>query len=64
MVIYAVISLFLIKISMGYLAFRIFKLEKEMVKLLKENDKFKKEIEVKRNIGFDSLWKMVNENKK
>ena len=31
-----------------------------MDKLLEENNKFKKEIEVKRNIGFDSIWKVVN----
>lgn len=35
-----------------------------MDKLLEENEKFKKDSDVKRNIGFDSIWKMVNERQK
>ena len=64
MVIYAVISLFFMIILIGYLVFRLFKLEKRMDKLLEENEKFKKDSDVKRNIGFDSIWKMVNERQK
>ena len=64
MVIYAVISLFFMIILIGYLIFRLFKLEKRMDKLLEENEKFKKDSDVKRNIGFDSIWKMVNERQK
>jgi len=60
MAIYAIISLFLIKISIGYLGFKLYKLKKEMKNLKEENEKFKREIEVKRNIGFDSIWKVVN----
>tara|TARA_R110001592_G_scaffold4556_3_gene25654 strand:- start:2557 stop:2751 length:195 start_codon:yes stop_codon:yes gene_type:complete len=64
MVIYAVISLFFMIILIKYLIFRLFKLEKRMDKLLEENEKFKKDSDVKRNIGFDSIWKMVNERQK
>ncbi len=42
------------------MGFKLYKLKKEMKNLKEENEKFKREIEVKRNIGFDSIWKVVN----
>jgi hypothetical protein len=42
------------------LAFKLWKLRKEFEELKKENDKFLREVEVKRQIGFDSIWKIVN----
>jgi hypothetical protein len=48
------------KISIGFLAFKLWKLRKEFEELKKENDKFLREVEVKRQIGFDSIWKIVN----
>ena len=60
MLIYAIILVTLMKISIGFLAFKLWKLRKEFEELKKENDKFLREVEVKRQIGFDSVWKIVN----
>ena len=47
------------KLVVGFLSYRLYKLEKEMKALRKDNEKFKREETVRRNVGFDSLWKAM-----
>jgi hypothetical protein len=59
MSIYTIILLILMKICIGYLGFRLYKVEKRFDQLVKDNEKYKRELEVRRNIGMDSLWKAI-----
>lgn len=60
MTVYIVITLFLFKISIGFIGYRIYKIEKGFKNLKKENEEFQKLEQTKREIGWDSVWKMVN----
>jgi|TARA_Y100000361_G_scaffold153215_1_gene174485 CTP:phosphocholine cytidylyltransferase-like protein len=59
MSIYVIIGLIIVKICVGFLGFKFYKLEKKFDKLVKDNEKYKRELEVRRNIGMDSLWKAI-----
>tara|TARA_R110000744_G_scaffold246818_4_gene363261 strand:- start:830 stop:1024 length:195 start_codon:yes stop_codon:yes gene_type:complete len=58
---YIVITFILLKISIGVIGFKIYKLE-NTTKIMKKNMReFQKQEEIKREIGWDSIWKIVNQ---
>ncbi len=42
------------------LGYEVYKLKKEINKLKEDNKKFQQEEKTKREIGWDSIWKIVN----
>tara|TARA_R110001592_G_scaffold236741_1_gene495318 strand:+ start:7121 stop:7312 length:192 start_codon:yes stop_codon:yes gene_type:complete len=60
--VYVFISLFIIKISLGLIGYKIYKIQNQINDLKKDNIDFKIEERTKREIGWDSIWKMVNQN--